>query len=307
MNKELNVLMIEDDANDVYLTVNYLKQHWTDINYLKVDTVPEIMDALKSHWDIILCDYHLPQFSGLTALRMIRDSGIDTPFILVSGQVSEDIAAAMMQLGANDYIMKDNLKRLAPAISREIVTRKPLTSTVTPIPAKNTPHQKTKAYSDKLLHPVMQTPVSADSTLTERNKAVINMLFVTEFIRKHQAAIFEKQNLTAQRFSVLKILKRIAPNGTTINRVQTELIYKTIDLTRLIEKMKQEGLLNSEFNPNHKRAKEITITDKGLRALEEVEKYSAEIFLPESYMTEEDATSINKALNSTLTKIKQGR
>src|SRR4051812_35011158 len=104
MNKQLNVLMIEDDTRDIFLTVHYLKQHWEEVKYLKVDTVEEMMTALKSPWDIILCDYHLPEFSGLTALRMIRDSGITTPFILVSGQVSEDVAAAMMQLGANDYV-----------------------------------------------------------------------------------------------------------------------------------------------------------------------------------------------------------
>lgn len=120
MNRQLKVLLIEDNENDAILTLRYLKQHWAEVKHLQVYSIDKLTAALKSDWDVILSDLNLPGFDGMTALRIIRESGINTPFILISGEVSEDVASLMMRLGANDYVMKDNLNRLAPAILREL-------------------------------------------------------------------------------------------------------------------------------------------------------------------------------------------
>src|ERR1039457_3832737 len=101
-----------------------LSKHLPDIHHTRVGTLAGLNDALKKKWDVILCDFNLPEFDGLTALHLIREKGIETPFILVSGMVEESIAVSMMRLGANDYIMKDNLKRLAPAVIRELAEAK---------------------------------------------------------------------------------------------------------------------------------------------------------------------------------------
>jgi PAS domain S-box-containing protein len=74
----------------------------------------------KQEWDIIISDYVLPKFSGLAALDVLRESGQDLPFIIVSGNIGEDIAVGAMKAGAHDYIIKGNLKRLIPAIEREL-------------------------------------------------------------------------------------------------------------------------------------------------------------------------------------------
>jgi CheY-like chemotaxis protein len=120
MKTSISILHIEDNMTDVDLVLRELKKYWININYCRVEKLSELVDALKSKWDIILSDFTLPEFDGLTALRMVRDMEMDTPFIVLSGSVEEDVAALMMRLGANDYIMKDNLKRIGHAISREL-------------------------------------------------------------------------------------------------------------------------------------------------------------------------------------------
>ena len=71
-------------------------------------------------WDIVLCDFHMPRFSGTEALKIVREQDPDVPFIFVSGAIGEDVAVGAMKAGAQDYVMKGNLKRLAPAIEREL-------------------------------------------------------------------------------------------------------------------------------------------------------------------------------------------
>src|SRR5205814_3883594 len=80
----------------------------------------ELKAALEKQWDIVVSDYAMPSFSGLDALRIVQESRIDAPFILVSGQIGEDMAVAAMKAGAHDYLMKDKLGRLVPAVEREL-------------------------------------------------------------------------------------------------------------------------------------------------------------------------------------------
>ncbi|MBM4137855.1 MAG: response regulator, partial [Nitrospira sp.] len=87
----------------------------------RVETAEAMSKALdKQTWDVIIADYVMPRFSGLNALRLLQGKGLDLPFILVSGTIGEDLAVDAMKSGAHDYIMKGNLKRLVPAIEREL-------------------------------------------------------------------------------------------------------------------------------------------------------------------------------------------
>ena len=121
MDKKLRALIIDDSDDDALLLVLELKRNGYAPDYLRVDTAPAMREALQREtWDIILADYTMPQFSAMAALSIIQASGLDLPFIVVSGNIGEDIAVAAMKAGAHDYIMKNSLKRLVPAIEREM-------------------------------------------------------------------------------------------------------------------------------------------------------------------------------------------
>ncbi|MBI4267838.1 MAG: hybrid sensor histidine kinase/response regulator, partial [Chloroflexi bacterium] len=121
MVKPLRVLIVEDSEADASLLLRELRKAEYSLVHRRVETAEEMASALNNHeWDIVLSDYILPGFGGLAVIRMIRERGLDLPLIVVSGQIGEDTAAETMRAGANDYIMKGNLKRLVPAIEREL-------------------------------------------------------------------------------------------------------------------------------------------------------------------------------------------
>jgi len=121
MSKALNLLQVEDCESDAALIVRLLEQAGYDVYAERVETAPQMRAALeKQAWNAIVADYHLPQFDAPSALAVLRESGLDIPFIVVSGAVGEDRAVAMMKAGAHDYLMKSNLLRLVPALEREI-------------------------------------------------------------------------------------------------------------------------------------------------------------------------------------------
>jgi DNA-binding response OmpR family regulator len=119
--KPLRVLIVEDSEDDTFLLLRELRKGGYGPVYERVET-PEAMRAAlaKQEWDIIISDYVLPQFSGLAALDVLRKSGKDLPFIIVSGKIGENIAVTAMKAGAHDYIIKGNLARLVPAVEREL-------------------------------------------------------------------------------------------------------------------------------------------------------------------------------------------
>jgi len=121
MERPLRVLVVEDSEDDVLLMVRTLKKGGFDPVHERVETAEDMLSALSGGpWDVILCDYKMPRFSGLRALEIFRETGIDIPFILVSGTIGEEVAVEAMKAGAHDYIMKDRLQRLVPAIEREL-------------------------------------------------------------------------------------------------------------------------------------------------------------------------------------------
>jgi len=117
----IELLMVEDSESDALLLLEELKRHkYTPICH-RVQTEEEFTSALKSRaWDVVICDYVVPQFGGPEALKLFRQQGLDIPFIVVSGVFGEEKAVDMMRAGANDYILKSNLSRLVPALEREL-------------------------------------------------------------------------------------------------------------------------------------------------------------------------------------------
>ncbi len=121
--RRLRVLLVEDNADDAALLRRYLSRAGFSVELLRVETAEKMLDALSAPdalWDCILADYNLPQFSAPEALRLLQETGRDIPFIMMSGAVNEATAVAAMRAGAHDYVSKENLTRLVPAIEREL-------------------------------------------------------------------------------------------------------------------------------------------------------------------------------------------
>jgi diguanylate cyclase (GGDEF)-like protein len=117
----LRVLIVEDSEDDALLLVNELRRGGFTPDYQQVDNPDEMSTALVSHeWDLIITDHNMPSFDSSDALSIVKQAGLDIPSIVVSGHISEDHAVEAMREGAQDYVMKDNLKRLIPAIHREL-------------------------------------------------------------------------------------------------------------------------------------------------------------------------------------------
>ena len=121
MNKPLYCLIVEDSENDALLVVRQLRSGGYDVTWERVETAEAMRAALgRQPWDVVFADYQMPRFSGLAALELLKASGKGLPFIIVSGTIGEDLAVAAMRAGAHDYLMKDKLARLVPAMEREL-------------------------------------------------------------------------------------------------------------------------------------------------------------------------------------------
>jgi two-component system cell cycle sensor histidine kinase/response regulator CckA len=117
----LRVLIVEDSLDDTLLIAAQLERGGLDPVYERVETAASLQAALEVHnWDLIICDYSMPQLAGPSALAIYCQEGLDIPFIAVSGTVGEETVAEMMKAGAHDYVLKSNLARLVPAVKREL-------------------------------------------------------------------------------------------------------------------------------------------------------------------------------------------
>jgi signal transduction histidine kinase/CheY-like chemotaxis protein len=122
---KIRILMVEDSELDALLTKRDLERAGYDVTSKRVETESALEQALRqTTWDAVLCDYTMPQFSGKTALRVVREADADLPFIYVSGTIGEDVAVEALKAGANDYVLKSKLIRLAPAMKRELLDAK---------------------------------------------------------------------------------------------------------------------------------------------------------------------------------------
>ncbi len=121
MNQPLRVLIVEDNEDDVRLLLRELRRGGFEPSFERVETAEGMGSALEGReWDLVVSDYSMPQFSAPAALELLRATGIDVPFIIVSGTIGEETAVAALKAGAHDFLIKSHLARLLPAIEREL-------------------------------------------------------------------------------------------------------------------------------------------------------------------------------------------
>ena len=120
MKKPLRILLAEDSPTDAQLLELEVRTAY-DVTLKRVEDAQAMAQALREEtWDLVISDYYMPGFGGMAALQIVRGGGYDLPFIIVSGNMGEDLAVEAMRAGAADYVMKRNLSRLIPAIEREL-------------------------------------------------------------------------------------------------------------------------------------------------------------------------------------------
>jgi diguanylate cyclase len=121
MANTLRALLVEDSEDDAELVIRELTRGGYEVVFRRVDTAERLIAAFEdARWDVAIADFSMPQFSGTAALAVVRQFDAELPFIFVSGTIGEDVAVAAMKSGAQDYIMKGSLKRLVPAVEREL-------------------------------------------------------------------------------------------------------------------------------------------------------------------------------------------
>ncbi len=168
MSEPRRLLIVEDSADDAELAVRAIRRGGCDVTYHRVDTAEAMRAALKEDgWELVIADYSMPAFNGLAALKMLRESGLDLPFILVSGTLGEAAAVEAMKCGADDYVLKSNLARLPLAVERELRDHQVRVE-------RNRAEARYHSLVDRV--PVGLYRVSPESKILEANPALIEML-----------------------------------------------------------------------------------------------------------------------------------
>ena len=120
VSSQIRIVVLEDRADDAELVISELRRNRFEPSWVRVETESAFLAALRPSPDIILADYHMPQLEAPRALELLQSQNRDIPFIVVSGAIGEDAAVAIMRQGATDYLLKDRLKRLGPAVRRAL-------------------------------------------------------------------------------------------------------------------------------------------------------------------------------------------
>jgi len=124
MKQTIRTLICEDNPEDAELVVRRADRAGFALDWHRIDTEQDFLAALQAPPELILSDYSMPGFSGLRALELLRDRGLDVPFILISGALGEQAAVDAMKLGATDYLMKEHTARLGHAIERALAEKR---------------------------------------------------------------------------------------------------------------------------------------------------------------------------------------
>lgn len=193
MPKQLNLLICEDAEIDTLLLLRQLEKEGYALTSLRVDNAADFTQALENgQWDVIISDYNIPGFGGPQALDIMKESGKDIPFILVSGAIGEEQAVNMVKAGADDYLMKGNLIRLSHVIEREMKEVRMRKEIRQADQQRRANEEKYRAIINNSILGVFISP--AKGNIIESNAAAQNLFgyTATELTAMHRSQLFEK-------------------------------------------------------------------------------------------------------------------
>ena len=221
--KRLNLLILEDNPDDAKLNVVEIEREGFIVEWTIVDTEKAFKKALKKKSDIILVDYTLPSFDGMSAIDIHQKNAPDIPLIIVAGTIGEDIAVECMKRGATDYVLKDRLSRLGPVVKRAL-------------------EEAEAQHEYKQAEKALRQSEQKYRTLTE---AVTDVIFTVDIEGKftYLSPRFEKiTNLKAKDLLGHSFTKTLAPEyiKLTVESFKKGIVKKTMSLLE-VEFIKKDG------------------------------------------------------------------
>ncbi len=174
MNTPLRVLIVEDNPNDAELTLRELRHSGFDPQWARVETEPDFLARIREPLDIILADFMMPTFTALRALELLKQSGLNIPFIIVSGTIGEETAVEAMRIGASDYLLKDRLARLGNAVRQAIDQKSMFREQIRMTTALTEAERKYRSIFENALEGIYQS--TPDGRYITANPALSRML-----------------------------------------------------------------------------------------------------------------------------------
>ena len=231
MEKKLKILMLEDLEEDAGLVRHNLSKSGIAFDLQRVDTREEFVNALKyRHPDIILSDHALPQFNSIEALQIYKDIQINVPFILVTGTVSEEFAVTCLKEGADDYVLKTNLTRLAPAIQQALKQRELI--------EKKSNAESALQAQNEILKKVNQELDSFVYSVSHNLRApLLSLLGLLNLVKKEDQARGNhfSEYFSMMNHSIIKLDETLKEILAYSRNARNQLEYQEIDIKTLIE------------------------------------------------------------------------
>ena len=244
MNILVRVLIVDDSDDDAQLIIRQLHNGGCDPKWERVENAEAMEAALeRQQWDVILCDYKMPNFSAPVALKILQDKKIDIPLIIVSGAIGEDTAVAAMKTGAHDYLMKDKLAKLVVTIEREMREAKMRQD-------KKESEEMLKKSEENFRHSLDDSPlgiriVSSDGKTLYANQEILNIYGYDNF--EELASTPHKKRYTPECYAEYEIRQAKRRRGEYVPLNYEISIIRKDGKIRHLEVFRKQVLWNGEI------------------------------------------------------------
>lgn len=250
--RPLCALLVEDSVLDAELLARALTRGGFSLTWARVDTAEGMEKQLsKQSWDLILCDHAMPRFSAPAALELLKRHDPDVPFIIVSGYIEEETAVAAMKAGAHDYIMKDRLARLVPAVERELRDAEVRRARAKSEEALRRAHEELELRVEKRTADLKSANQKLENVIEERKRLENELLEIAENERRRIGFDLHDdlgQKMTGMAMMMKGLERRLAGEGSQcveeagkLHTLMQEVIQHTHNLARQFSSLDVKG------------------------------------------------------------------